>query len=412
MEIIFLDNGLISKGEHSYSLARSVAGALSARHIEHRIFGCTAMDPLVEAELDAVPHFRRSLYESEAPTPTGGRLRSFLSALRCDHIDRSIPSEQRSWKILNETFEEDLLRLPESVWRAGNLVVLPAISQNQILGLVRFLLSRADGERPRVICQLMFAPSWVPWGTTSRLGARHYRKAFELAAPLAGRTLFFTAENSAIAGQYLDQFGVNAGLLPIPFGQTPKAPPPAGRPRFGFFGYSKCDKGFHLLPRAIAFCRERGVDAAFTVQIQHSGWEAAAIEAERELRSLPAVRLLDGVLTSETYSAETGKIDVMLLPYDPVAFGLRGSGIFTQSVGAGRPVVASAGTFAGESIRRREAEGEIFAPYDAEHLAEAIERIIPNLPERSARAVNLAADFAQRHSPDAYVDILLGFANA
>jgi hypothetical protein len=36
--------------------------------------------------------------------------------------------------------------------------------------------------------------------------------------------------------------------------------------------------------------------------------------------------------------------------------------------------------------------------------------MILTLPERSARAANLASEFAQRHSPGAYVDILLGFA--
>ena len=78
----------------------------------------------------------------------------------------------------------------------------------------------------------------------------------------------------------------------------------------------------------------------------------------------------------------TSQIDVMLLPYDPVAFGsARGSGIFTESVASGRPIIASRGTFAGASVEKDEAEGEVFAPHTSEELAAAI---VPAYPTFSS----------------------------
>jgi len=256
----------------------------------------------------------------------------------------------------------------------------------------------------------MFAPNWTPWGRTGKLGQRLYRKAFSLAGPMIGKTLFFTTENEAIAGLYRDQYGIETRILPVPFGDTEPAAPCSGRPAFGFFGYSKCDKGFHLLPRAIEICRAHGLDANFTIQVQHNGWEPATVATERALRQIPGVRLVEGILSHEEYTVETGKIDAMLLPYDPVLFGLRGSGIFTQSVSAGRPVIASAGTFAGASIASGKAEGEVFSPQDSAALAAAIMRLRGRLADSHARAAKLARAFAHRHSAEAYVDVLLAHA--
>ncbi|ACK49777.1 hypothetical protein Msil_0807 [Methylocella silvestris BL2] len=410
MDIIFLDNGLIGRGEHSYSLVKKVGEALAARGHCVRAFGMRSMDPAIVAEIGAIPHFRVSLYESESPTPNERRLLRLAAFLRRRPFDPAIPSERTSAKTLNASFREDLAALPADVLRRENLVVVPGLSQNQLLGLVRALRALPEGQRPRVVCQLMFAPDWTPWGRKARLGPKLYRKAFTLARPLIGRSLFFTAENAAIAGLYRELYAIDAKILPVPFGEALGAAPVADRPAFGFFGYSKCDKGFHLLPEAIELCRAKNLAADFVVQLQHGGWEPATVAAEQALRAQGGVRLVEGVLTEADYAAETGKIDAMLLPYDPLLFGLRGSGIFTQSVAAGRPVVAALGTFAAASIASGEAEGEIFAPYDAPALAAAIMRLAARLPESHARAARLARSFGDTHSAGAYADVLLAHA--
>ncbi|PNE10716.1 MAG: hypothetical protein CR217_12785 [Beijerinckiaceae bacterium] len=314
------------------------------------------------------------------------RLRSVAAIFRGAPASSSIWSEWQTRKMLNETFERDLEALPAGVWQKDNLIVVVTITQNQILGLVRFLRAMPRGRLPRVVCQLMLPPSFVPWGTVSTHGEKFYRAAFKLAAPLIGRSLFFTVENEAMRTLYSKRFGIETRILPIPLGASGSERTMEGRVRVGFFGDSKCDKGIHLLPRTIAVCQRDGLDAEFSVQIQHSGWEQRTIEAERALRTLKGVRFVEGVLTSEDYAACTGRMDVMLLPYDPVAFGAAGgSAIFTESVAAGRPVIAS--------------------------LAAAIARLMSRLPACTARAAERAQDFARSHSPRAYIDMLLAHSN-
>jgi hypothetical protein len=240
MEVIFVDNGLTDKGEHSYSLIKLVGERLTVCGVRYRAFGMKSIDPTIVAEIGALPHFSRSLYQSESPTSNERRLLGLFALARGRAFDATIPSERTSARVLNAAYEQDLAALPPD----------------------------------------------------------------------------------------------------------------------------KCDKGFHLLPRAIEICRAHGLDANFTIQLQHSGWEPATVAAERTLRQIPGVRLVE-MLSHEEYTVETGKIDAMLLPYDPVLFGLRGSGIFTQSVAAGRLVIASAGTFAGASIASGKAEREVFSPQDS-----------------------------------------------
>ena len=411
MELILIDSGLVNKAGHSYTLAKTVSGALARRKLRYRIFGLSGLDTSITAEIGAIPHFSRWLYECVESSRNENRLRSVAAIFRGAPASSSIWSERQTWKTLNETFERDLEALPAGVWQKDNLIVVVTITQNQILGLVRFLRAMPRGRLPRVVCQLMLPPSFVPWGTVSTHGEKFYRAAFKLAAPLIGRSLFFTVENEAMRTLYSKQFGIETRILPIPLGASEPHRTKEGRVRVGFFGDSKCDKGFHLLPRTIAVCQRDGLDAEFIVQIQHSGWEQRTIEAERALRALKGVRFVEGVLTSEDYAAWTGRTDVMLLPYDPVAFGAaRGSAIFTESVAAGRPVIASRGTFAGTSVENNQAEGEVFAPHTSEALAAAIARLMPRLPACKARAAERAQDFARSHSPGAYIDVLLAHA--
>ncbi len=410
MEIILLDNGLSRRSQHSYHLLLKVGQILSQRAILHRIFGAKRMQREVAADIGAHPHFRCSLYRGSLPPLVEllPRASAYLGAfLRKDPV---FYSEQATWHRHNEIYAQDLARLPSDVWRRENLVVLPAVSQNELHGLIRHLLSLPRQDLPKVVCQLMFTPNWTPWNRNGVLGADFYRKAFQLGEALTGQKLFFTTENEALAEVYRRDFGIKTRLLPVPFGIA-RSPEAAGDViRLGFFGYSKTEKGFHLLPEAIALCQARGLPVTFVVQIQHDHWEKETIAAERRLRRLPGIELIEGTMDSMAYAQKTNAVDVTLLPYDPERFGPRGSGLFTEAVAAGRPIIAAGGIFAATCIECGEAEGEIFAPYDSTSLADAIERLLPRLAACRARAAQQAEAFARRHSGEAYVDALMSFA--
>jgi glycosyltransferase involved in cell wall biosynthesis len=408
MELIFLDAGLQNKAGHSYTLAKAVSQNLRRRNLPHRVFGLHSLEAPIARETGAIPHFSRSLYDGEDLSWLERQWRAARALFQSAPAGFSGRSEWRSFKKLNHDFERDLQALPSNIWHPRNLLYVVAISQNQILGLIRFLRKLPESRLPRIACNLMFPPSFVPWGTVSVCGKQYYSRAFDAAAPLIGRRLCFTVENEAMRAAYQREFGIEARILPIPFVGARSKTAKAGPVRIGFFGDSKCDKGFHLLPEAIALCQESKLAAEFVVQIHHNHWEPRTIAAERAIRALKDIRLVEGILSCEDYESLTGEMDVMLLPYDPIAFGpARGSGIFTESVAAGRPVVAALGTFAGESVGKNEAEGEVFAPHTSAALAAAIARLLPRLPACKASAAKRAEEYARRHNPDSFTGALL-----
>src|SRR5258708_7561170 len=100
MEVIFVDNGLIGKGEHSYSLIKLVGERLTLCGVRYRAFGMKSMDPMIVAEIGALPHFSRSLYQSESPTSNELLLRLFGLA-RGRAFDAFFTVECRSERFLN-----------------------------------------------------------------------------------------------------------------------------------------------------------------------------------------------------------------------------------------------------------------------------------------------------------------------
>jgi glycosyltransferase involved in cell wall biosynthesis len=410
MEFILIANGLTHRGEHSYRLIHEVIDALDRRGIKSQVYAARSLDSEIIAEGIAVPHFKHSLYDNV------GRIAG-LVVQNVKHWARggrgfvSCPDEFLTWRSLNRSFRRDLNALPADICTRDHLFVITAICQNQIAGLVEFMRGRPRGSLPNVVCQLMFPPNWTPWEGVAKHADVYYREALQRGAPLIGDNLFFTTENESVAQIYRERFGIETKILPVPFARVRPAPRTGKTVRLGFFGYSKGEKGFHLLPEAADLCRHAGLNVEFDIQIQHSQWENTTVAAERKLRAMPNVCVIEGTLSTDDYIAATDKADIILLPYDPILFGMRGSGLFTESVAAGRPIIASSGTFAAESIARGEAQGEIFAPHDAQQLFAAIVRILPRIPEIGARATAQAKSFARRHDGDAYVDALLDLLN-
>jgi glycosyltransferase involved in cell wall biosynthesis len=410
MDVAILDNGLRGFGEHSFSLLQIVSAAFEARDIRTQIFCYRRADPAVMRELKAAPHFRDYLYSGRLPgvAETLTKIPATLAGLL---RGRPAFSEARTAALGNRRFHDDLAALPASIWRTGNLVVIPAISQNQIGGLVDFLNAQSEDCGSRVVCQLMMNVDWTPWAKRGALASTLYGAAFGRTHARARDRLRFTAENEPMAASYREAFGVEVSILPVPLALDRPQRVSAARPRIGFFGYSKSEKGFALLPEAIERCRAAGVDADFVIQVQHDGWEAETISADRRLRSIPGLDLIVGELERDAYIALSNDIDATLLPYDPVRFGQRGSGIMTEAIAAGRPIVASEGIFAATLIRRGEAVGEIFEPYTAGALAEAIGRLVAGLDDARTAALAVAAAYRATHDGGAYVNAVLALAN-
>lgn len=415
MQIIALDNGLVDRRTHSYHIALSLRAIADDHGLPVRIFGSRWMKTEVKSDTGGIPFFSFGLY-ANFKLPTLNQFCQF--ALDGYWQRRKLPfdasrSEILNSKILNLLYRRDLSRLPSDVWSQDTIVIVMGACQNQLLGLINHLISAPEAKRPMVICQLMFAPSWTPWGIPSLHGKNLYAEIFKRASLLKA-SLKFVVETEELKAVYHQQFGINANVVPIPLADaivSPKKRQTEQAVRLGFFGYAKKAKGFHLLPETILLAEKSSMPVRFLIHMQHTSWEEETIRTEQIMNQVPNTEILRGVLTKEKYYSLFEKVDAVLLPYDPEEYRGRGSGILVEAVSAGLPVIASANTWAATAILADEAEGEIFSPYTALGLVEAIGRLCSQIEERKSKAILKAARFRERHSTESYLRRILSLAS-
>lgn len=418
MKFFILDHGLVDRRAHNLHLIVAVTESLRRRGIDYATFVARRAEKTVLTATNATPFFRHYLYESIG-RPNIAQVPAILTHLlrnRPGPVPRDSPrSEIASWRKLNASYRRDLSRLPPEIWEPQNTVLIPGTCQNQILGLVQHLAGMPPSQRPHVICQLMFAPEWTPWGENAVHGEGFYRDAFARAAALVGQSLFFTTETQGLSDLYRDRYDIVPSVLNIPLSvpiaEFTRAPNPEALV-LGYLGYSKTSRGFHLLPETIALLQTRGCKANFLIQVQHSNWEPEIVTAVNKLRTMDSVRLVEGALDQRAYYDFLRECDAILLPYDAAHYGERGSGVIVEAVSSGRPVVASSGTWAEKLLRNGDAVGELFSRFEPADFAQAIERLLQRIEPAARTAAAIAPAFAERFSSDTYVDAVLAMGAA
>jgi hypothetical protein len=212
---------------------------------------------------------------------------------------------------------------------------------------------------------------------------------------------------TALGGAYYERLcGAPMSELPVPV-EAPRRLPAgtsSSPPRFGFLGYSKNEKGFPLLPGAFA-CLPRLKTWRAVVQVHHHGSEPDTVAADEALRRISGVDIVQGSIEAINYFALFDACDVILAPYDPMHYSTRGSGILSEAIAYGKPIIATAGTAAAKAIERGDCIGRI-CEFEARALGEAMLNILRDLPDLRAKAQRHADAWLENNSVEAYCDAL------
>ena len=181
--------------------------------------------------IPARPHFRVGGYANE-PDATTERERELIE--RCN--DRTL---------------DDLERLGPQAPAPGDFVFFPAITANLVLGACRWIGGYEPARAPRFGLCLMFQRDWHPSGARTEVGADFYERAFAAMPPETRERVVFTCETDELADDYARLLGRRPLVLPVPTIQhlsDSPAPEAAPAPEVLCLGYSKPEKGTHLLP--------------------------------------------------------------------------------------------------------------------------------------------------------------------
>lgn len=392
--LLALDFGLRTRTGHHYNFALALLEGEGAAGVE---LGILAGDT----------------FHEEARF--GGKVRPFFATdlyFRRRTLEAS--ENYESWLAVNDRLLADLARIATERIAATDILLIPAVTPFHMWALCLWLRDVfLPATRARVFIQFMFSPEWSAWERACAPGPQMYLEAIDLVRAEVGRRVFLNAELIASAREYEAVLDLPVAVLPHPSLEASarqRRRTPGIAPTVGVFGYSKQEKGFHLLPAIVAGLRAGETAPRFLIHIDHGGEDPAVVEAEAALRAMagPDLRLVHGALTAEAYQALLSEADLFLLPYDPARYRGRGSGILTEAVGLGRPVAAPSETGIGDEVATGRAAGVTFARFEAASIAAAVGEALKELTGLEARADVLAAAWAREHSGAAYLTRLRG----
>lgn len=162
-------------------------------------------------------------------------------------------------------------------------------------------------------------------------------------------------------------------------------------------GNARREKGFAEVVFAVQQIRAsaRSGDFRFVIQCHHPDPACAEI-LRGNLPQGDGIEWIGKPLEDADYVGRLLESDVVLLPYHLDLYAMRTSGIFCEARIAGKPVIASRGSWAGDRVTR-EGGGWLVEERNAQDLVRAILEIPPGIPtmaeESRVLAVSAGAEF-------------------
>ena len=395
--VAIVDSGLRGPGGHNLSYTMCVRDAFVSRGFAVEVLvnrGCPA-------ELAERQRFRRAFTSGAYDHPLGrGRARDLAYV----HAQAFLFSEE-----LDQALSS--LRGP-----SPELIFAHTVADFELLGWRR--LVRRRGLQGHLALLLRQTPRYATAGWLRRSVHPYWRLRpaclRALRRRLRSRFLLCT-DSVLLTRDYARVYAGPISTLPIPLTAHVRSPdahtgsrPVDSVPVIGYLGDARKPKGFHLLPAAVRAVREAGRRVRFVVQcpMPPGGADPEVAAALAALGEAPEVTLVPEHLEDARYAALLDQLDVVLLPYVHASYREATSGVFTEALARGKPVVVPSEGWMAHELGASEA-GTAFDPSRPEDMCRALLRILDSLDARRAAANERAVAWRQFHSPARLVGTLL-----
>ena len=368
MNALIVDPALHSLGGHHYNAVERLQRELARLGVPAPCLGSAQADAATRQALACTAVFSRSVYG------------------RQDDDDRAFPADVA-------TVERELAQAL-AARAVPDLLILPCADTVMVAALAR-LLRRGGHRRPRVLLWLLYGPHPLQAPDAPGLAPQRARARRAYAALAAVAEVRAWCETEAMAAFWRALVPFDIGVRSTPGLATPrKSTRDASGPAVvTCVGFANRAKGYRLLPDAVPVILQRDAGARFVVHGIVTGSDAIderpAFDRLAGLGGRVVVR--HDVLDAAAYLDLLAATDLLLLPYDPTVYGVRGSGIFAEARRIGLPVIApKACAFAQPAFD--EGWGVAMETYDAPGLAQAV---LAGLARRQALADRAAAAAAK-----------------
>jgi len=237
-----------------------------------------------------------------------------------------------------------------------------------------------------------------------------------------GHHVVLTAHTQAIAGLCEEATGQRCYLLPLPFKNNQREPEkkreplPSGSVSFTYLGVASFAKGFDIVVEAIGGIEDMLESGEIELAIQSNAYQESE-ETNKlqealisQTRKTPAIDVMKGPLSAEQYYLEMERADVILIPNRGEFYEHALSGVFTESLARGKPVIVSEDTYMAKELKQH-GGGMTFLSGSATALAGAIRAATAGIAELREKALTARIAWLDRHNPERYVDALLEISN-
>lgn len=407
MNFIYLDPGLVNFAGHHATFCRNLVNSLYRRGHTVSIYGSIAVAKNVQRELKATPLFRANPYHQyfpeheTAPDPICGWLKNF--------------------EVIWQATVHDLsqLKLPSQ----DDVIYWNSAFPAQLVALAHWLGSLPEDRRPRAIVELNLDSGAI-------LKNEDGKKCFEIPdlqanekpflwryagmllidPKIRSRVKLINFESSTIPGyEYLLREPVEAWNPP--FCASGNVQSRVGKRAFaiGLLGYQREEKGFTLIPELAKCLLAERQDLALLV---HNAEPAFMWRTQSELRELAAresrLVLMEGAIP-DRWMETVNSCDLILCPYDPVAFKTRCSGMLNESLANGIPVIVPANTSLSRMFEEFGSPGAVFEEWTVESIAASVHTVLNSYDEHAQRAFDASGKWAKDYSVESLANNMIGW---
>jgi hypothetical protein len=383
--VCYIDGAIRNNTGHHANACRHFVGEFRRRGFVVEVYGNRSLEPKVGRELQVEPLFQHYPYSRLL------RSNAYFSYL----AERS-------------SFLVDL----KSAWKRGpyDLVFFYSVMSAQLSAVALWLSEFPAAEMPFVVIGFD-----VPSGSKLKDGwndqTSFYRKARRLfrASHLA-RILLFTFD-PAITRDY-------AELLNLPIQTMPSVHASLRQPRLrkrdsnglisvAFLGHQRHEKGYHLIPGIARRLMEGR--SPIKLLLHNSALDNSPITRElRDLASANAnIAFVEESGDQSHWQGLLDRSDLIVLPYEPHRYRDSGSGLATEAVSDGIPLVVPSGSTMETLAVTYQGCATSFSSWGEEGVTNAIERAVANFEVLARQAEAGALVWRRNNGVGLFVDRLL-----
>jgi glycosyltransferase involved in cell wall biosynthesis len=235
----------------------------------------------------------------------------------------------------------------------------------------------------------------------------------------AGHRLYWASHTEPVQKMCAEAVGSRSFLLPLPFGATGTVKslrsPSGSGVIFSYLGVAGLPKGLDILVDAIDSVTDLLRDGRLKLIVQcnihlaNNRLEELKKRLKALARDIPGIEVIEKALTDAEYRERMSDTDVVLIPHRRQFYQYALSGIFTEALAMGKPVVATSDTYMAKELLRSGA-GVCFEDGDPLALAQAMRSVVDNIEALSNRASAAQNAWRAIHNADRYVTDLCAVA--